>query len=781
MTCARDSNCSRCPQLVASRRQIVEGSGPVKPLLMIVAEAPGESEDATGVPLCGRSGSFLRKTLASLGLGEQDYYLTNAVRCHPHDNRNPTTIEIDNCESWLAREIDHVAPRAILALGKIAQRALESIPLPYPVFHATHPAAILRNPRQLQVWESTLAEIVQKLKPTPRPRTSQPALPVDPWVEGCPDFTSSWLAVDTETDDLEEGYGKALVCWQISDGERAEFYRPPFEIGFGNPGQRVWYWNAPYDAPLLGHDLRRLDTWDDAMLMAYCTRQYERVGLKILGPLLTGISMSPASSLLKDVQTTVTTLTSGRTKEKSKVVSISFSTALQRKPQEARSYALLDAVVTSRAARVLSEQLRSTDALHTYYTTIEKPVVPILTEAMQVGVQIDPTALQALSSQLEARAVELSSRLSHELDTGPEFNPDSNPQLALALLEIGLPLRDSTPTGALSVATPALLSALKVDDLDKEYDPDNYWHRVVSLIVARRKNAKLKATYVDRLLADRDANDRIHTRYNQCVTNTNRLSSSDPNLQNIPVRGAIQKTMRRVFVAKPGHVLVKGDYSQLEVRIYAHYTQEPVLLAAYPWGAPATDVHQGVADALGIVRSDAKNTLFGAIYGAAAEKLAQTAHVPRNKTGAFLALLRERMPTLLTWQQDIADQLGRQGYIETLLGWRSYFPAFFAPDTSLSRAALREAANLPIQGSASGIVKVLMREMDPTSQMSHAPLVLTVHDEVVYEVPEERAHTFARYLREVGARVGKLCGLTVPLELSVSIGPNWGDQVELEP
>jgi uracil-DNA glycosylase family 4 len=221
--------CFRCPALCASRTQIVDGVGPDRPLLLVVGEAPGADEDVSGVPFVGRSGQLLRDSLAQLGISNAQVRFTNAVRCHPEGNRDPIPEEVENCSQWLDWEVGETQPRVILALGKIAQRAIsvfEPNDAGILIVNAWHPAYVLRAPKSRPAWLKQLAPAVdyalgRQVVPSGPPEP-------EPWYEHWPetehrlDWSSPWLAIDTETDDLEEGYGVKLVSWQISDGVTAK-------------------------------------------------------------------------------------------------------------------------------------------------------------------------------------------------------------------------------------------------------------------------------------------------------------------------------------------------------------------------------------------------------------------------------------------------------------------------------------------------------------------------------------------------------------------------------
>lgn len=784
--------CSRCPTLLAERTQIVDGAGPDRPSLLVVGEAPGADEDVAGAPFVGRSGQLLRASLGQLGLTTEQIRFTNAVRCRPPLNRTPSPAEVDACAQWLEWEIAQARPRVILAVGKTARAALGAIARrDIPVYEAWHPAYVLRNPKQRQAWLTQLAPAVAHALTGARAAPAKPSDDPAPWKEGEPDWRSPWLAVDTETDDLEEGYGKKLVCYQISDGEVAQFRKPASLL----PQRHYWAHNIKYDAPLVGIDLRNLGAWDDTMLVAYVLR-YERVGLKTLGPELTGLQMAPIKDLLQRREPIL--LKSGRQATRGgqpafKTVKQSFSEALIHEPDRARQYALLDAVVTSRLARVLWPQLEAEPRLLHYYQQIEKPVVPILQEMEARGVLVDPDRLIVLGAEIAQRLAQHEEMARLALGVDETVNLGSTEQLAAALLDAGLPLVNRTVTGRLSVDEQSLLRAVgatteqHVAELleSSEIDGRRRLHlALVRDILKIRELKKLQSTYVDALLNQRDAYGRVHARFNQTVTNTNRLSSSNPNLQNIPARDPLGKTIREAFIAPPGKVIVKADYSQLEIRIYAAMSGEKVLVDAYthtdhdangPDGeCLRCDVHQQTATALTIPRKRAKNGFFAKLYGASDPKFCATCGVPPERAADFLARTKRSMPTLLTWQPRMAQEITQKGYIETLLGWRGYFPLFWSPVDRDRNDALREMANFPIQGTAAGIVKQLMIVADERARQLGAELILQVHDEVVYEVPEPNARRWAADLEIFGAQIGQDVGLTVPLKLNVEIGPSWG-------
>ncbi len=522
--------------------------------------------------------------------------------------------------------------------------------------------------------------------------------------------------------------------------------------------RRYIYHNVKYDLPRIGGDLRRLETWEDTALIAYILR-YPRVGLKAIGPDLTGIPMAPITSIL------------GSGKKQ-----ISFDEALARTPEQAVDYALKDAVVTARMFPVLYAELAKHRTLLRYYKDIEKPVVPVVFDMEQNGALIDNQALDGLADEL-AKQMEIQ-RAVAQMWADDEINPNSGREIAKAVQSLGGVLKDKTKTGEIQTDKTALLRCCGVESADDLRATGDPLVNLVRAILGYKQFGKLLSTYVP-ALRRRDGNARIHTNFNQMVTDTSRFSSSDPNLQNIPSRSAIGKRFRKCFIAPPGKVIVKADFSQLELRIYAHYTGEQILRDAYT-GAER-DVHALFAQQWGVDRSIAKNGVFGLVYGVEARKLAATLGIPESRTREFIDEMRRTMPSIAGgWQEHISHILDQYGYVETLYGWRNYYPEHRSPIKSSRKAALREASNLPIQGTAGGILKQLLVAYDQWRQATGAwdsVPILMVHDEIVFEVPSQYAGQFGREIAQLAPAINPL---NVNLVLSVEIGPDWGSTVPLE-
>lgn len=788
MFTATGVGCKQCPALVESRKQIVDGSGSLEPKVMFIAEAPGESEDATGLPFIGKSGHELRAALALTGLQPADYYFTNSVRCHPERNRDPSTDELLSCSGWLLNEVEYLKPPFVVLLGKIARRAWEMIEgdLSYsPVVESVqHPAAIMRKPQMRSTWQAALQLISDRAL---NRDLIEAGYAVPGWDRGAPDLSSAWLSADTETKDLEdEKHGNELVCSQFSDGVHAELYRPGQHPVFDH----VYLWNAKYDANAIGVDLRDFARWDDPLLMAYVLR-YPRVGLKILGPELTGLPMRSIKEILTgwDIEektikitrrgvppsrgnTTISDNGDGTyTRRFARRRDRNFAEALAETPDEATEYALLDSVVTARAAQKLVAELDAIPTLRRYYHEVEKPITPILYDAEQWGIKVNVDQLIQVGGELDEAIKFHDSNVRVLLDIHDEnFKITSNRRLAAELQKIGVRLDNRTKGGDISVDTPSLLQAAGYSKKEELAQAATTVQKQVILEVLNFRGAtKLKETYVTKLERDRDDRSRIHGRFNQAVAATNRLSSSDPNLQNIPIRTLMGARIRASFEAEAGWDLIKADFSALELRIFAHYIDDQHMKAAFAAGLNPHDLN---AQAWGIERSVAKNFMFGTAYGMEARKAAITGGIPESKADVLLTMIRQQSPRLLTWPEWIRQELIAQGYLENLLGWRNYYPEFYSPIRSVAATALREAGNFKIQSTASSLVKRFMIAIDEVVRRYGARMLLQVHDEVVIESPKESTQSLCAEIDEIARGLAEGI-LSVMLELEIKIGASW--------
>jgi DNA polymerase-1 len=431
----------------------------------------------------------------------------------------------------------------------------------------------------------------------------------------------------------------------------------------------------------------------------------------------------------------------------------------------AAEYAAEDADVTLQLHLCLWPQIEALPALKAVYETIEQPLVPVLYRMERAGVLVDRELLRIQSSELAARMLELQAQAHAE--AGGPFNVDSPKQLQEILFgKLGIPVMRKTPTGQPSTAEDVLEELAATYPLPK-------------LILEYRGVAKLKSTYTDKLPLQIDqATGRIHTSYHQAVAATGRLSSTDPNLQNIPIRTKEGRRIRQAFVAAPGHSLVAADYSQIELRIMAHLSGDASLLRAF---AEDRDVHQATAaevfsapldEVSADQRRSAKAINFGLMYGMSAFGLARQLGISRGDAQRYMDLYFERYPGVKRYMEETRRQARETGYVETVFGRRLYLPEIQSRNQALRQYAERSAINAPMQGTAADIIKRAMIEVDAWLQTSRLParLIMQVHDELVLEVADRAIDTIVGQLRK---HMAQAATLAVPLKVDVGIGLNW--------
>ncbi len=414
--------------------------------------------------------------------------------------------------------------------------------------------------------------------------------------------------------------------------------------------------------------------------------------------------------------------------------------------------------------RVMEERLKDEEKLRWLYREVERPLSKVLSAMERVGVALDLDYLRGLSTELEAELSRLEAEI-HRL-VGHPFNLNSRDQLEVVLYdELGLPpLKKTAKTGKRSTSA-AALEALRGR------------HPVVDLILRYRELAKLKGTYVDPLpKLVHPKTGRVHTRFHQTATATGRLSSSDPNLQNIPIRGDWGPRIRRAFVAGEGMLLVVADYSQIELRVLAHLSGDENLIRIFQEGH---DVHAatarwifGTEEVDGAMRRAAKTVNFGVLYGMSAHSLAQTLGIEYDEAAGFIARYFESFPKVREYFDRLLEEARKRGYVETLFGRRRYVPDLASRNRRAREAAERIAVNMPIQGTAADLIKLAMVKLAPELEARGARLLLQVHDELVIEAPAERAAEAAERTKAVMESVWPL---KVPLVAEVGIGPNWVD------
>jgi DNA polymerase I len=433
----------------------------------------------------------------------------------------------------------------------------------------------------------------------------------------------------------------------------------------------------------------------------------------------------------------------------------------------AAEYSAEDADITLQLHQAIWPQIEAIPALRSVYEEIEQPLVAVLFRMERSGVLVDRELLKTQSSELAARMLELQAQA--HLEAGGVFNVDSPKQLQEILFgKLGIPVVRKTPTGQPSTAEDVL------EELAENYP-------LPKLILEYRGVAKLKSTYTDNLPLRIDAaTGRIHTSYHQAVAATGRLSSQDPNLQNIPIRTQEGRRIRQAFIAPPGYSLVAADYSQIELRIMAHLSGDASLLRAF---AEDRDVHQATAaEVFGVpadqVSSDqrrsAKAINFGLMYGMSAFGLARQLGIGRGDAQKYMDLYFERYPGVKRYMEETRRQARETGFVETVYGRRLYLPEIQSRNAALRQYAERSAINAPMQGTAADIIKRAMISVDSWLQTSGTParLIMQVHDELVLEVEDGAIEPLVGQLRTHMVHAAELA---VPLKVDVGVGRNWDE------
>jgi DNA polymerase-1 len=575
------------------------------------------------------------------------------------------------------------------------------------------------------------------------------------------------VAFDTETDNLD--YMRARIVglsFAVTAGEAAyvplahDYAGAPQQLDRSNVLAALKSWLEDAGRPKLGHHLKFdahvLDNYDiaiaghryDSMLESY-----------VLNSVSTRHDMDSAAAKYLGVKTIHFEDVCGKGAKQ-----ITFN---QVDIERATQYAAEDADITLQLHEAIWPQLEAAPKLKRLYETIEQPLVAVLYRMERAGVRVDAELLRVQSAELTARMRELEAQA--HLEAGGTFNLDSPKQLQEILFgKLAIPVVRKTPTGQPSTAEDVL------DELAASYP-------LPKLILDYRGVAKLKSTYTDKLPQQIDpVTGRIHTSYHQAVAATGRLSSSDPNLQNIPIRTPEGRRIRQAFVAPPGFSLVAADYSQIELRIMAHLSGDAGLLRAF---AEDRDIHQATAaevfgTALEAVSPDqrrsAKAINFGLIYGMSAFGLARQLGIGRADAQKYVDLYFQRYPGVRRYMEETRRQAREAGFVETLFGRRLYLPEIQSRNQALRQSAERSAINAPMQGTAADIIKRSMIEVDAWLQAAGLParLIMQVHDELVLEVADATIDTTVAGLRQ---RMAQAADLAVPLKVDVGVGRNWDE------
>ncbi len=436
--------------------------------------------------------------------------------------------------------------------------------------------------------------------------------------------------------------------------------------------------------------------------------------------------------------------------------------------EKTTEYAAEDADITLQLHQHLWPTLEQNGQLTKLFTDIEMPLAIVLAEMERTGVLVDAKQLNEYSNELAKKLTDTQAQL--HLLAGENFNPASPKQIQTILFEKhNLPILKKTPKGDPSTSEEVL------SELANEYE-------LPRMILFYRGLAKLKNTYTDKLPLMISPNDqRIHTNYNQIGTVTGRLSSNDPNLQNIPVRNEEGRRIRQAFIAPEGYKIISADYSQIELRIMAHLSQDNSLLNAF---ANDKDIHRVTAsEILGKAETDvtaeerrrAKAVNFGLIYGMSAFGLSKQINIPRKEAQFYIDRYFERYPGVQTYMEKTRESAAEQGYVETLSGRRLYLPKIRSTNAMERRGAERAAINAPMQGTAADIIKTAMIRMSEwlkTQDTNNIKMVMQVHDELVFEV---KAEYVEQYRDKIKSIMENCYQLSVPLRVDAGVGSNWDE------
>ncbi len=570
------------------------------------------------------------------------------------------------------------------------------------------------------------------------------------------------FAFDTETTGLDP-MSAQLVGISLSTAPGEAYYIPVGHVGWGQVTQlplelvvsklkplmadeklAKTAHNAKYDITVLAeHGIEVKKLTFDTMIAAYLLGE-KSLSLKALAFGRLGIEMTPINELIG----------SG-----AKQISMS-----QVEISRAADYACADADITGQLARLLEPELHQ-QGLWPLFAQVELPLVPVLISMERNGIALNKELLRRMSHRLGERLLKLEAAIYNSV--GHRFNINSPQQLGPVLFEeLGLPPAGKTKSGYATSAS--VLEELRGT------------HPVIELILDYRQLAKLKSTYIDALSGlCNPKTGRLHTSFNQTRTATGRLSSSEPNLQNIPVRGELGRDVRRAFIAPDGFRLLAADYSQIDLRVLAHLSRDPGLVSAFKRDEDvhaATAVRLFGAEATRVtpeMRRLAKTVNFGVIYGMSGYGLEQATELTREEANQFISSYFEKYPGVKCFLEATKKQARKLGYVQTMLGRRRYLPEINSPNRQIREAAERMAINMPVQGTSADIIKVAMvrlyRELDKCRLRSQ--LLLQVHDELIFEVPDEE---LAQMLKVVPQIMATAVEFSVPLKVGIKTGGNWG-------
>jgi DNA polymerase-1 len=567
------------------------------------------------------------------------------------------------------------------------------------------------------------------------------------------------IAFDTETAPGESGdatdpHTAKLVgfsfaispgkAWYVV-GDLIDLFRPVFS----DPSKIFVAHNVKFDMTVLHrYGIGFASTPRDTMLLDYCIDASQRHSLDVVAEKYLKYRPIPIEKLIGEKE---------RGKQQLSMASL--------KPQEICDYAAEDADVVYRLEEVLNEKVASQSGVLNALRHCEEPLVKVLIDMEREGVKIDVESLKEYGKELDKLLVRILEEISSY--SGPGLNVDSPKQLGEFLFNsLSLPGGRKTAKGQYSTDEKTLSKLIDV-------------HPVVGKILEYRTLMKLKSTYVDKLPLLIDEHGRIHTTYSQAFTETGRISSANPNLQNIPIRTSYGKLVRKAFVARDDkHVLISADYSQIELRIIAGFSRDKVMLEAFEKGQ---DIHIETASRVFNVmpmfvteeqRSKCKAVNFGIIYGMSAFGLAQRLKISRKEAASLIEMYFKLYPGVAKYIEQLKDKAHKNGYAETFLGRRRYLRDINSANATLRQSAERDAINTPIQGSAADLIKTAMVNVDAAlkAERLRSKMILQIHDELVFDVPIEEVE---RAKEIIAHEMKTALDFGVPLEVGIGVGHNW--------
>ncbi|HSX41797.1 MAG TPA: DNA polymerase I [Candidatus Saccharimonadales bacterium] len=558
------------------------------------------------------------------------------------------------------------------------------------------------------------------------------------------------LVIDTETVDFDQELIGVGIAWgpndaaylpvtpAYSEGLPLDDVRADLNEILGDPDRKIIGHNIKFDIHALNMaGISVKNVWFDTMIASQLVHsQLFSHGLDALAFSELGFKKIPTVQLLG--------------KKSNKMTSIPL--------QDLAAYCCEDVLITWRLFEKLYPETQEKDAKRVFYE-IEMPLLPVLVKMEARGIELDGPYLEKLGVKLKAELKKIEARVIKA--AGQEFNIASPAQLQKILFEkLNLPV----------IGIKKTLSGYSTDadSLGKLKGK----HPIVDDVIQYREMAKLLNTYVETLPKQVDKNSRLHTSYMQLGAATGRLASTNPNLQNIPIKTELGNEVRRAFVAPKGKVLLGADYSQIELRILAHLSEDPDLIAAFHKG---DDFHAAVAEQLKVDRRAAKAINFGIIYGLGPNALANDLGITNIEAKEFIDVYFKNFPGVASFIEKMKRQAREQGFVSTMFGRKRYLPDIHSPNMMMRSGAERMAVNMPCQGTVADLMKLAMVEID--RQLPEALMLLQIHDELLFEVDSPGVEALASKIQEI---MNGVVELKVPLLVDVKAGPNWADMTEIK-